>query len=156
MIAKKIEFQMKFGLSLPGFAMTPDSIEYYPGCKPEGPSGPPQDAPSGPPAGGPPAGGAPGGQIGGEPTQDYLLTIEEKDGLLKGVLKSEHGCQKIDDIVESDFSLSFTAYAGSEGVEIFRFVLMLSDSTAQIVGYAAGTKPFFRSFMPLCGRVLES
>ena len=52
MIAKKLEFQMRFGLSLPGFAMTPGSIEYYPGCKPEGPSGPPQDAPDGPPAGG--------------------------------------------------------------------------------------------------------
>ena len=133
MIAKKLEFQMKFGLSLPGFAMTPDSIDYYPGCKPESPSGPQQGTP---------------------PAQDFLLTIEEKDG--KGVLKSEHGCQKIDDIVESEFSVSFTAYAGSEGVEIFRFVLMLSDSTAQIVGYAAGVKPCFRSFMPLCGRVLDA
>ena len=153
MIAKKLEFQMKFGLSLPGFAMTPGSIEYYPGCKPEGPSGPPQDAPAGPPAGGPEPGGGPAPEM---PSQEYLLTIEEKDGVLKGVLKSEHGCQKIDDIVESEFSISFTAYAGSEGVEIFRFVLMLSDSTAQIVGYAAGVRPFFRSFMPLCGKVLEA
>ena len=153
MIAKKLEFQMRFGLSLPGFAMTPTSIEYYPGCKPEGPSGPPQDAPAGPPAGGPEQGAGPPEAM---PAQDYLLTIEDVDGVLKGVLKSEHGCQKIDDIVESDFSISFTAYAGSEGVEIFRFVLMLSDSTAQIVGYAAGVKPFFRSFMPLCGRVLEA
>ena len=136
MIAKKLEFQMKFGLSLPGFAMTPGSIEYDPGCKPEEPSAPPQDASDEMPA------------------QDFLLTMEEVDGVLKGVLKSEHGCQKIDDIVESDFSISFTAYAGSEGVEIFRFVLMLSDSTAQIVGYAAGVKPFFRSFMPLCGRIV--
>ena len=152
MIAKKLEFQMKFGLSLPGFAMTPGSIEYYPGCKPEGPSGPPQDAPDGPPAGGPERGDGPAPEM---PAQEYLLTMEEKDGVIKGVLKSEHGCQKIDDIVESEFSISFTAYAGSEGVEIFRFVLMLSDSTAQIVGYAAGVKPFFRSFMPLCGKVLE-
>jgi len=152
MIAKKIEFQMKFGLSLPGFAMTPTSIEYYPGCKPEGPSGPPQDAPAGPSAGGPEHGDGPAPEM---PVQEYLLTMEEKDGVIKGVLKSEHGCQKIDDIVESEFSISFTAYAGSEGVEIFRFVLMLSDSTAQIVGYAAGIKPFFRSFMPLCGKVLE-
>ena len=152
MIAKKIEFQMKFGLSLPGFAMTPGSIEYYPGCKPEGPSGPPQDAPDGPPAGGPERGDGHAPEM---PAQEYLLTMEEKDGVIKGVLKSEHGCQKIDDIVESEFSISFTAYAGSEGVEIFRFVLMLSDSTAQIVGYAAGVKPFFRSFMPLCGKVRE-
>ena len=152
MIAKKLEFQMRFGLSLPGFAMTPGSIEYYPGCKPEGPSGPPQDAPDGPPAGGPERGDGPAPEM---PAQEYLLTMEEKAGVIKGVLKSEHGCQKIDDIVESEFSISFTAYAGSEGVEIFRFVLMLSDSTAQIVGYAAGVKPFFRSFMPLCGKVLE-
>ena len=152
MIAKKLEFQMRFGLSLPGFAMTPGSIEYYPGCKPEGPSGPPQDAPDGPPAGGPERGDGHAPEM---PAQEYLLTMEEKDGVIKGVLKSEHGCQKIDDIVESEFSISFTAYAGSEGVEIFRFVLMLSDSTAQIVGYAAGVKPFFRSFMPLSGRVAE-
>ena len=151
MIAKKLEFQMKFGMSLPGFAMTPGDIEYYPGCKPEGPSGPPQEGPAGGP--GPQRGDGPAPEM---PAQDYLLTIEEKDGVLKGVLKSEHGCQKIDDIVESEFSISFTAYAGSEGVEIFRFVLMLSDSTAQIVGFAAGVKPFFRSYMPLCGKVLEA
>lgn len=137
MIAKKLEFSMQFGLSLPGFAMTPDTIEYYPGCKPEDPSVPAEDLPAMP------------------PVQEFVLTMEEKDGMLKGVLKSEHGCQKIDDIVESEFSISFTAYAGSEGVEIFRFVLMLSDSTAQIVGYAAGVKPFFRSFMPLRGKIAE-
>ena len=79
MIAKKLEFQMRFGLSLPGFAMTPGSIEYYPGCKPEGPSGPPQDAPDGPPAGGPERGDGPAPEM---PAQDYLLTIEEKDGVL--------------------------------------------------------------------------
>ena len=152
MIAKKLEFQMHFGLSLPGFAMTPDSIEYYPGCKPEGPSGPLQDAPDGPPAGGPERGDGPAPAM---PAQEYVLTMEEKDGVIKGVLKSEHGCQKIDDIVESEFAICSTAYAGSEGVEIFRFVLMLSDSTAQIVGYAAGVKPFLRSFMPLSGRVAE-
>ena len=136
MIAKKIEFQMHFGLSLPGFAMTPDSIDYYPGCKPEEPTGEPDAV-----------------QV--LPKKEFELTISEKNGILKGVLKSEHGCQKIDDIVESEFSISFTAYAGSEGVEIFRFMLMLSDSTAQIVGYAAGVKPFFRSFMPLSGTVVE-
>ena len=151
MIANRIEFQMRFGVSLPGFAMTPAAIAYYPGCKPEEPSNPAQSALDGSAAGD--SENNPGSEI---PDQKYLLTIEEKNGVLKGVLKSEHGCQKIDDIVESEFSISFTAYAGSEGVEIFRFVLMLSDSTAQIVGFAAGVKPFFRSFMPLCGRVLEA
>lgn len=140
MIAKKLEFQMHFGLSLPGFAMTPAAIAYYPGCKPEETAKEAEQA---------------DGSVPVLPRQEFVLTIEEKDGVLKGVLKSEHGCQKIDDIVESEFSISFTAYAGSEGVEIFRFVLMLSDSTAQIVGYACGVKPFFRSFMPLSGNVVE-
>ncbi len=147
MIAKKIQFTMVFGQSLEGFAMTPGSIEYYPGCKPEEPSGPPAGA------GGPPAGGeAPGASM---PQQEFELTISEVDGVLKGILKSEHGCQKIDDIVESPFSLSFTAFSGSEGVEVFRYVLLFSDSTAQLVGFTCGVKPFFRSFMPLKGKILE-
>lgn len=29
------------------------------------------------------------------------------------------------------------------------------DSTAQIVGYVCGVKPFFRSLMPLCGNLVE-
>lgn len=134
MYVKKLSFAMHFGLSLPGFAMAPDSIDYYPGCKPEEPKDvSPQVL----------------------PPKEFTLTVAEESGNLKGVLRSEHGCQKLDDIVESDFSLSFTAYAGSEGIELFRFVLMLSDSTAQIVGYACGIKPCFRSFMPLSGRIEE-
>ncbi len=135
MIAKKIQFSMVFGQSLEGFAMTPDSIEYYPDCKPEEPSDDLTDRKILPP-------------------QEFELTVIEQDGVLKGVLKSEHGCQKIDDIVESPFSLSFTAFSGSEGVEIFRYVLMFSDSTAQLVGFTCGIKPSFRSFMPLRGKIL--
>lgn len=152
MIAKKIEFSMVFGQSLPGFAMTPASIEYYPGCKPEGPSGPPAEGVGGPPQEHPavPTGGAVK-----MPTQDFELTISEGPNGLKGILKSEHGLQKIDDIVESEFSISFTAFSGSEGVEVFRYVLIFSDSTAQIVGFTCGIKPFFRSFMPLRGKILE-
>ena len=162
MIAKKIAFSMVFGLKLPGFAISPDAIEYLDGGKPAGPSGPPQDAPAGGP--GPEAGPGPGAAPGGEagpgpgaamPEQKFELTITETDGVLKGVLRSEHGCQKIDDIVESPFSLSFTAYSGSEGVEIFRYVIAFSDSTDQLVGYACGIKPFFRSFMPVKGTILE-
>lgn len=130
---------MVFGQALEGFAMTPGSIEYYPDCVPEDydPGVIVEDA------------------AGAMPVQEFELTISEKDGGLKGILKSEHGCQKIDDIVESEFSLSFTAFAGSEGVEVFRYVLMFSDSTAQIVGFTCGVKPFFRSFMPLRGRIVE-
>jgi hypothetical protein len=137
MIVKKVQFTMVFGQALEGFAMTPGSIEYYPGCMP--PDTPVADS----------------GEIPVRPAQEFELTLSQTDGQLKGILKSEHGCQKIDDLVESEFSLSFTAFAGSEGVEVFRFVLMFSDSTAQVVGFTCGIKPFFRSFMPLRGKILE-
>lgn len=144
MIVKKVAFTMVFGQALEGFAMAPGTIDYYPGCKPAEPT-----APSGPPAGGPGPGAA-------QPSQEFELTITEKDGVLKGILKTEHGLQKIDDIVESEFSISFTAFSGSEGVEVFRYVLLFSDSTAQCVGFTCGIKPFFRSFMPLRGKILEA
>lgn len=135
MIVKKISFEMIFGQALEGFAMAPDSIEYYPDCIPEDyTGGPVTDVP---------------------PPRTFELTLSEDGGILKGILRSEHGLQKIDDIVESDFSLSFTAFSGSGGDEVFRFVLMLSDSTDQIVGFNCGVKPFFRSFMPLRGKIIE-
>jgi hypothetical protein len=133
----KVQFSMVFGQSLEGFAMTPDAICYYPDCVPA-------DA--------------------GEPdsledtktmTQDFTLTISLEEGETKSVLRSEHGCQKLDDVVQTPFTLSFTAFAGSAGDELFRFVLMTSDSTAQVVGFACGTKPCFRSFMPLRGTLVE-
>ena len=136
MIARKIAFSMVFGQSLPGFAMTPASVDYLPGCKPSDPKDPPANASAVPP-------------------QEFELTLSECGQGLRGVLRSEHGCQKIDDLVESPFSLSFTAFAGSGGDELFRYVLAFSDSTDQLVGFACGIKPCFRSFMPVSGRILE-
>ena len=140
MIVKKIQFSMVFGQSLPGFAMTPADIVYYPDCIPEDYEESLKRASNGPEV---------------LPTQNMELTITECPYGLRGILRSEHGLQKIDDIVESPFSISFTAFAGSQGVEVFRYTLMFSDSTDQLVGYACGTKPFFRSFMPICGTILE-
>lgn len=133
MIVKKLYYEMVFGQKLEGFAMSPDAIDYYPDCIPPDHTGQAvTDAP---------------------PPQKFELTLLEEPG--KGILRSEHGLQKLDDVVESEFSISFTAYAGSGGDELFRYVLMLSDSTDQIVGFNCGIKPFFRSFMPLRGRILE-
>ena len=139
MIIKSVKFEMVFGRKLDGFAMTPDSIEYYPGCRPaedHTASDTPADLPA-------------------RPDQQFELTLLESGDQLRGILRSEHGLQKIDDIVESPFSLSFTAFAGSGGDEVFRYVLMFSDSTAQAVGFCCGVKPCFRSFMPLRGKITE-
>lgn len=154
---KKIIFNMCFAGPIDGF---PVDLEYYEGCKPA-----PDVSKGEPPAGGAPGGpGGPGGAKGsfamGGPDengvvkkQHYELEFYEDKGQLKGILTSEHGKQKVDDIVMSDFSVSFSAFAGSEGVEVFHYVLMLSESSPQCVGFAGGIKPFFRGFMPLEGVV---
>lgn len=134
-MSKTIQFEMVFGCAMDGFAMTPQEIEYLEGCRPADF----YDTKD---------------QAGTPPNQQFTLTVSDEDH--KGILTSEHGKQKIDDIFQSAAALSFSAFAGSEGVEIFQFTLMYSDSTAQIVGYACGTKPCFRGFMPLRGRVLDS
>lgn len=128
----KLSFEMVFGQSMPGFAMDPTAIDYYPDCIPADYTGDPvTEVP---------------------PPQHYELTTME-DG--KGLLRSSHGLQKLDDVVKTEFSVAFTAYAGSGGDELFRYVLLLSDSTDQIAGFNCGVKPCFRSFMPLRGMIIE-
>lgn len=137
----KIVFNMCWSGLIPGF---PKAVEYYDGCKPA----PDLKAPGGaePRIDGPDADG-------NVKKQHYVLEFYEDKGETKGILTSEHGKQKVDDIVMSDFSVSFSAFAGSEGVEVFHFVLMLSESSHQCVGFAGGIKPFFRGYMPLEGVV---
>lgn len=158
----KIVFNMCWSGHIPGFPM---AVEYYEGCKPvEEHKAPPAGGPEGmPPEGAMPPEGMPpmedhppmGGpdENGNVNKQHYVLEFYEDKGETKAILTSEHGKQKVDDIVMSDFSVSFSAFAGSEGVEVFHFVLMLSESSPQCVGFAGGIKPFFRGYMPLEGVV---
>ncbi len=139
---KKITFNMCFAGPIDGF---PKSIDYYDGCTPavdgNGPAPKENFAMGGP------------DENGVVKKQHYELELYYDHDQLKGILTSEHGKQKIDDITLTDFAISFSAFAGSQGVEVFHYVLMLSESTAQCVGFAGGIKPFFRGFMPLEGVV---
>ena len=143
MLPRKIRFNMCFSRPIDGF---PTEIDYRPGCVPEvdhSPGVPPMQP-----------GETPKFDIdesGNVRKQSFVLEFYEKNGEVRGLFTSEHGIQKIDDIVLSDFSVSFSAYSGSKGVEIFHFVLLLSESTPQVVGFAGGIKPFFRGYMPLEG-----
>ena len=145
MLPKKIYFNMCFARPIDGF---PTDIAYREGCVPEPDQDPgvPQLAP----------GEAPKFSLdenGNVKKQHFCLEFYEKDGELRGLFTSEHGIQKVDDIVAGDFSVSFSAFSGSKGVEVFHFSLLLSESTTQVVGFAGGIKPFFRGYMPLEGYV---
>lgn len=138
---KKIQFTMIFGKGVDGF---PAEVIYYDGYRPE--TGADRI---------PPPGTLPDGAPPRPKNQQFEVEFYEDRGELKALLHSEHGIQKVDDVIYRDFSVSFSAYSGSEGVEIFRFVLAISESTPQVVGFAYGIFPFFRGYMPVCGEITE-
>ena len=143
---KKIQFTMIFGKGVDGF---PSEVKFYEGCRPE------TGADRIPPPCTMPEGG-PGGDAPMPKNQEFLVEFYEDDGITKALLHSEHGIQKVDDVVLRDFSVSFSGYSGSEGVELFRYVLALSESSPQVVGFSYGTYPCFRGYMPVCGEILET
>lgn len=89
--------------------------------------------------------------------KDVPHTVEffQEDGVLKGIHTTPLGKQWIEDIVCTDYSVSWEAYAGTEGSEVFRNVLLLNAKTDEVRGYAVGAAPYFRGFTPLRGRKLK-
>lgn len=89
--------------------------------------------------------------------KDVPHTVEFflKDGEMKGIHTTPLGKQMIEDIHYTDFSVSWEAYAGTEGSEVFRNVLLLNGNTDQVRGYAVGAAPYFRGFTPLRGRKVK-
>jgi len=83
----------------------------------------------------------------------YPHTIEffEEDGVMKAIHATPRGKQKVDKVTYSDYSAAWSAYAGSEGVELFHFVMILSESTNAVWGFTAGISPFFRGYTPFAG-----
>ena len=89
----------------------------------------------------------------GDGTKKIPHTIEffEENGVMKAIHTTPCGKQKVDNVTYSDYSAAWTAYAGSEGVEVFHFVMIMSESTDAVWGFTAGISPFFRRFTPFEG-----
>lgn len=74
-----------------------------------------------------------------------------QDGKLAGIHTPPLGKQMVDNIVSTDYYVAWECYAGTEGNELFRNVLMLNGNTNYVRGYVVGAAPFFRGFTPMYG-----
>ena len=70
---------------------------------------------------------------------------------MKAIHTTPRGKQKVDRVTYSEFSASWSAYAGSEGTELFHFVMIMSESTDAVWGFTAGIAPCFRGHTPFEG-----
>jgi len=85
----------------------------------------------------------------------HTVEFFEENGVMKAIHTTPRGKQKVDNVTYNDYSAAWTAYAGSEGVEVFHFVMIMSESTDAVWGFTAGISPFFRGYTPFEGEKVE-
>jgi hypothetical protein len=81
----------------------------------------------------------------------HTVEFFEENGIIKAIHTTPCGKQKVDSVTYSDYSAAWAAYAGTEGVELFHFVMIMSESTDAVWGFTAGISPFFRGYTPFEG-----
>lgn len=90
------------------------------------------------------------------PAVFHTVTFFEEAGVLKGVHQTELGRQKVDRVVWDEHSISWSAYSGSEGMDLWRFVLSYHQASDQIAGIAFGAPPYFRGYTLFWGTQIET
>ena len=85
----------------------------------------------------------------------HSVEFFREDGVLKGIHTTPLGKQMLEDITCTDYYVSWEAYAGTEGSEVFRNVLLLDEKSGEVRGWAVGAAPYFRGFTPMYGRKIE-
>lgn len=85
----------------------------------------------------------------------HTVEFFEEDGAVKAIYTTPRGKQKVDQVIWNDYSVAWEVYAGSEGVELFHCVMILSESTNAVWGFTAGVTPFFRGYTPFEGKKVQ-
>lgn len=89
------------------------------------------------------------------PTIFNTVEFFEEDGVLKGVHQTELGRQKVDRVQWDGHTISWSAYSGSEGMDLWHFTLCYSQVSDQIAGIAFGAPPYFRGYTLFWGTKIE-
>ena len=74
-----------------------------------------------------------------------------EDGIMKAIYTTPRGKQKVDKVTYNDYCAAWEVYAGSEGVELFHCVMIMSESTDAVWGFTGGVSPLFRGYTPFEG-----
>jgi hypothetical protein len=80
------------------------------------------------------------------PTIYNTVTFFEEDGVIKGIHQTELGKQKVDRVVYDDHTISWCAFSGSEGTDLWYYSMGYNEVTHQVAGIASGAAPFYRGY----------
>lgn len=82
-----------------------------------------------------------------------IQTIEffEEDGVTKAVLTTKLGKQKVDKVVYDGHTISWSAYSGSEGMDLWYYSMAVNEVSTSVVGIASGQAPYFRGYVLFYG-----
>ena len=89
------------------------------------------------------------------PTIYQTVEFFEEDGQIKGVHQTELGKQKIDRVMDDGHTISWSAYSGSEGMDLWYYSMSYNEVTDQVAGIASGAAPLFRGHTLFYGEKLS-
>ena len=82
----------------------------------------------------------------------HYVEFYEEDGQMKACHQTELSKQLADDLVITKNTVSWKAYSGSEGVDLWQYCLGYTDVSDDVGGAAFGLEPFFRGYMTIYGK----
>lgn len=86
----------------------------------------------------------------------HTIEFFEEDGVVKAIYTTPCGKQKVDKVLWNDYCAAWEVYAGSEGVELFHCVMIMSESTNAVWGFTGGVSPLFRGYTPFEGKRVDT
>jgi hypothetical protein len=90
----------------------------------------------------------------GAPNFTHHLFFFEKDGEICGYHQTELSKQLMMDLHVNGNVVSWRAFSGSEGVDIWQYTMLINDATDDIAGVCFGEPPLFRGFIAFSGKKL--
>lgn len=90
------------------------------------------------------------------PTIYHTVEFFEEDGVMKAIHQTELGKQKVDKVTYDGHTISWCAYSGSEGVDLWYYSMACNEATDQFAGIASGATPFYRGYILFHGEKIKN
>lgn len=85
----------------------------------------------------------------------HYLYFYEKDGQIRGIHQTELSKQLMDELHVSENVVSWRAFSGSEGHDLWQYTMVYNDVTNSVAGVCFGTAPLFRGYIVFSGRKVD-
>lgn len=82
----------------------------------------------------------------------HYIEFYEEDGVMKACHQTELSKQLVDELVITKNTVSWKAYSGSEGIDLWQYCLCYNSVSNDVGGVSFGLEPFFRGYMTIYGK----